>query len=282
MKQSIFTVALEDLSYEDIAHILAGEGYDGVEWRITHPHEEMAMKHLNLYNFENYVKDIKSLCNTLGLEIPVLASYENVDKVERIERLFLLAQMLGAPMVRIHSRIYEKSPHYDIRVKDLIEDIRKIMPLARKYSVKPVLELHMGTIYPGASDVRRIVDNFSPDEIGVIFDPANMIIEGRTDWRLAVQILGKYLVHVHVKNTGWKRLKDGKWKWEWMPLDEGMVNWKEVISALKAEGYNGYLSQEDFYSFNVSRPQSAKDITKLIKYVKRVLNQNKKYIANLL
>lgn len=282
MKHSIFTVALEDLSYEDIAHILAEEGYDGVEWRVTHPREGASLKHLNLYDIEDQARKVKSLCDSLGLKIPALASYENIDKTDRIDKLFSLAKMLGAPLVRVHPRLYETNPHYDIRVNDLVEDIRKILPLARKYSVKPVFELHMGTIIPGPSDARKIVDHFSADEIGIIFDPANMVIEGIIDWKLAVQILGKYLVHVHVKNTGWKKHEDGKWKWEWMPIKEGMVNWEDVISALKSVNYDGYLSQEDFYSFSAARPHSAHDKPKLIKYVKRVLNQSKKYLDSMM
>jgi len=282
MKHSIFTVALEDLSYEEIANILSDEGYDGVEWRVTHPKENEAMKHLNLLDIETQAKKVKSLCNSLGLEMPALASYENLDKTDRIERLFHLANLLGVPFVRIHPRLYETNPHYDIRVSDLVQDIRSILPIAVKYSVKPVLEIHMGTIYPGPSDIRKIVDHFSPEEIGVIIDPGNMVIEGMIDWTLAVQILGQYLVHVHVKNSGWRKHDDDKWKWEWMPLEGGMVNWRDVIQSLKKAGYDGYLSQEDFFSFSVARPQSMKDKSELTKYIKRILNQNKKYLDNLM
>jgi len=148
VKHSIFTVALEDLSYEEIAHILAEEGYDGVEWRVTHPSENDEMRHLNLRDIEVQAKKVKSLCNSLGLKMPALASYENLDKTNRIEKLFLLASLLNVPLVRVHPRLYKINLHYDARICDLIEDIRNILPLAKKYSIKPVLEIHMGTIFP--------------------------------------------------------------------------------------------------------------------------------------
>jgi len=109
-----------------------------------------------------------------------------------------------------------------------------------------------------------------------------MVIEGMIDWTLAVQILGKYLVHVHVKNTGWKKHDDGKWQWEWMPIDGGMVNWKDVIQALKNAGYDGYLSQEDFFSFKDARPRSIKDKPELIEYVRGILRRNKKYLDSIM
>ena len=283
MKHSIFTVALEDLAYQDLAPILAQEGYDGVEWRIAHPDEDDQMKHLNLHNIEKQAEKVKKLCDGLNLEIPALASYETMDKTDRIEKLFKLAKLLGAPLVRVWPRLYDRNPHFDVRFRDLVDDLRRTIKIAAEYGVKPILELHMGSIFPGPSDARRIVDNFSPDEIGLTLDPGNMVIEGMIDWSLGVQILGPYLAHVHVKNTGWLKQQDGTWKWEWMAFQEGMVDWAVVIACLKDIGYTGYLSQEDFFSFRAPSAQSPTGKKcERIEYVGKTLRQNKKYLDGLM
>jgi sugar phosphate isomerase/epimerase len=284
VKHSVFTVALEDLSYEELAPILVQEGYDGVEWRITPPGEDEHMKHLNLHNIEEQAEKVKTLCDRLDLEIPALASYETVDSIDRVKKLFKLASLLGTPLVRVWTRRYDQNPHFDVRFKDLVGDLRRVIPMAKDYGVRPVFELHMGSILPGPSDARRIVDNFSPDEVGLTLDPGNMVIEGLIDWSLAVQILGPYLAHVHVKNTGWVKQQDGTWKWEWMALQEGMVDWARVIACLKDVGYTGYLSQEDFFSFGgASSAQSATGSNhERIEYVRKTLRQNKKYLDSLI
>ena len=59
-----------------------------------------------------------------------------------------------------------------------------------------------------------------------------MIIEGREDWRLGLEVIGDYLAHVHVKNTAWYRERG--WAWRWEALDAGMVDWEEMIRILSA------------------------------------------------
>jgi sugar phosphate isomerase/epimerase len=85
----------------------------------------------------------------------------------------------------------------------------------------------------------------------VLFDPGNMAKEGYEDWRMGIQIIQKYLAHVHVKNCVWKKTghrPDGSAIWErfWETPMEGMADWPTIVAELKAVGYNGWLSLEDF------------------------------------
>jgi sugar phosphate isomerase/epimerase len=59
------------------------------------------------------------------------------------------------------------------------------------------------------------------------------------------------LAHVHAKNSAWRqtgRRADGSlaWQAEWAPLDEGIVDLGDLLSALRAVGYDGWISVEDF------------------------------------
>jgi sugar phosphate isomerase/epimerase len=78
-----------------------------------------------------------------------------------------------------------------------------------------------------------------------------MIHEGYENFRLGLELLGPYLAHVHVKNTGWKpesRRENGTREWSsyWEPVSGGIVDWKQVLADLAAVGYDGYLGLEDF------------------------------------
>jgi sugar phosphate isomerase/epimerase len=112
--------------------------------------------------------------------------------------------------------------------------------------VKPVIETHFGTIAPSAALALRLVEPFEPHRIGVNFDPANMIIEGRESWRLSLDLLGPYLDYVHAKNICWVR-EGERWRWLFTSLEDGQVDWHEVANALNGVGYDGYISFEDFY-----------------------------------
>jgi sugar phosphate isomerase/epimerase len=97
-----------------------------------------------------------------------------------------------------------------------------------------------------------------------------MIREGWENWRMGVQLLGKYLTHVHVKNCGWfpkEKRADGTTVWgrPWVPMWEGMADWKEIIAALKSGGYDKWLSFEDF-----AQLPTEQKLKENLQYIKRL------------
>jgi sugar phosphate isomerase/epimerase len=96
-----------------------------------------------------------------------------------------------------------------------------------------------------------------------------MIHEGMENWQWGVEVLGEYLAHVHVKNAKWE-VKYGEangnlvWRASWATMRGGIVNWSDVLSALKKVGYDGYLSNEDF-STEMSTDDKLKDDIEYLK-----------------
>jgi sugar phosphate isomerase/epimerase len=91
------------------------------------------------------------------------------------------------------------------------------------------------------------VAGFDPEWVGVIYDPGNMVYEGFEDYTLGLEVLGPYLAHVHIKNAAYERPPGGGvWTPRWAPLEDGAVDFYQLIVALQAVGYDGWLSIEDF------------------------------------
>jgi sugar phosphate isomerase/epimerase len=141
---------------------------------------------------------------------------------------------------------YDGTRHYDDLLARAREGYEAAEEEARRNGVKALVEVHNGLICPSAAATRRLLDGLDPQWVGVIFDPGNMIREGRENWQMALEMLGPYLATVHVKNGGWFVGEDGKWATQEMSLSEGMVDWAAVIAALKSVGYDGWLDIEDF------------------------------------
>ncbi|MFH0071154.1 sugar phosphate isomerase/epimerase family protein, partial [Peribacillus sp. NPDC056705] len=129
--------------------------------------------------------------------------------------------------------------------------LHEVEELARTYDVKAIVETHHLTITPSASLAHRLVSSFNPDQIGVLYDPGNMVHEGYENYRMGLELLGPYLAHVHVKNGGYQQHKaeDGSsstWSSGWVALNHGAVPWSQVIQDLESVGYDGYYGVEDF------------------------------------
>jgi sugar phosphate isomerase/epimerase len=85
----------------------------------------------------------------------------------------------------------------------------------------------------------------------VIHDAGNMVFEGFESYRMGLEVLGPYLAHVHLKNARWSPAgsrADGTIRWAaaFAPLGEGSVDVRELLRALRAVGYDGWISFEDF------------------------------------
>jgi sugar phosphate isomerase/epimerase len=194
---------------------------------------------------------IRALTEAAGLAIPAIASYVQAADVENVERVFRGAAALGTPMVRIQVPRYNGQTGYVALWDQARRDYREVARLARAHGVKALVEIHHETILPSASATRRFLDGFDPGSVGAIYDPGNMVWEGHEQYRLGLETLGSYLAHVHAKNSAWRqtgrRADDSlAWQAEWAPLDAGIVDLCDLFAALRAVGYDGWVSVEDF------------------------------------
>jgi sugar phosphate isomerase/epimerase len=255
MKYSVQTATLPELSVPEVVVKLAAYGYDGVEWRL---HDDYHIKPLEIVE---QAKLIKSLLDDHGLEVSCLMGYAPLPDVDQHKRVAEACAILGCARFRPGAVLYDGTHNYHDIYLAAIDDIGKMLDAIADFGVKPVIETHFGTIAPSAALALRLVEQFEPHRIGVNFDPANMIIEGRESWQLGLELLGPYLDYVHAKNISWIR-EGERWRWQFASLEEGQVDWREIASSLRRVGYNGYISFENFFQVPMrSRGFVGEDLT---------------------
>ncbi len=277
MKYSLFTVSVPDMTPEQALEKMREYGYHGVDWRVTAlPADPEILKEEPSYWRNNYctidietveekAEEIKALTLKYGLEVNALATYLNCsDSPQLIERCMRAAKIMGCSRIRVNTLKYDQNRKYQDLLAEAIKGFTIVEDLAKKHGVKADLEIHMGNITPTASAARHLVSHFDPEFIGVIYDTGNVIYEGYEEYKMAFEILGPYLDLVHVKNARWsKREVDGKLKYapEWAPFTDGYADFERCFQALKAVGYDGYITFEDFSSAESSAEKMKHDIS---------------------
>ena len=253
-KISVFTVMIPDLTPEEAAPILATAGYRGVEWRVTQVPAERRQETPsfwgnNLCTLEPVESDAKrahEVAQAAGLSIPTLGTYIALGDLQAVEKSMRFAQIAGAPCIRVGVGKTGTAPY-----RQLFDETRTFLTsaanLARQYGVKALVETHHRTIAASASATFRLLEHLDPDDIGVIYDPGNMVHEGFEDYRVGLQLLGPYVAHVHIKNAAFQPVEgQGVWHAKWSPLENGAVNWQDLFAALAEIGYEGWFGLEDF------------------------------------
>ena len=255
-----FTVMTPEYGIEEVAALLKRLGYDGVEWRVhtvpgaACPRTDSWRCNRATVGIDTIVekaKEIRKISEDHGLEIMSLGTYLSYKLIEDIQRCMEAARIMGCGSIRVSAPKYDRSQNYNDIFEQAMDGFAKVEALAAKHNVRACVELHYGNICSSASLGHRLVSNFDPYCIGVIYDPGNLVFEGHEDPRLAFDLLGPYLAYVHVKNAAWVQV-DGAdhggrlWRPTIAPLKEGFVPWREILSDLDKSGFNGWLSLEDF------------------------------------
>jgi sugar phosphate isomerase/epimerase len=284
MKFSLFTVSVPDLTPEQALEKLQEYGYDAVDWRVTDlPTDSEIQREAPSYWRNNYctidisdvdqkAEEIRAMTEKYGLRVNALATYITcVDSEEKIRCCMVAAKRMGCSRIRVNSLKYTGERSYQEVYQETVEGFKRVEKLAIETGVRADLEMHMGTITPSASAAYQVVSNFNSEYIGVIYDTGNVIYEGFEVYKMAFEILGPYLDLVHVKNAKWvKKEVDGQEKYvpDWAPFADGYADFKSCFQALKAVGYDGYITFEDF-SFTESSEEKLKNN---IQYIKNLID----------
>lgn len=254
---NLCTSVLPDFSFTDAVEIAVESGFRGIELRVKQDFHQ---------SLEELEKSGPALCAQLEkreLKVPVLNSYLPVEDQASVSRLIQCGRRMGVPLVRLVlprsarsavarlSREREIIPSYDAKLDPaaLFRSVRstlcRLEPEARAARIKIILEVHWGTMMSSFSAADRLLTGLDPACIGITFDPANMIVEGKEDWEFGLQLNRERLANVHVKNAAWAHSAIG-WRWHWTTLRDGMVDWPELIALLGEAGYVGEYAIEDF------------------------------------
>lgn len=261
MKFSLFTGNCPEWTPAEVAKNAAAQGWDGLEWRVAdQPEAETPgfwagnRATFRLTGLEDNVGGIAGLPEAHGLELSGLAPYVPFADHQNAERVLKVAAETGAKRVRFTSPKPSDDVPFDTLWTKARADLEVLQEIARPLGAQVVIQIHHGNIVSTASSARRLVDGLDPDCIAVMHDLGNTTIEGREgllSLKMGLEILGPYLAHIHIKNALWQQIgtdADGaaQWKWSWATLRKGMGDVKAYFRALKAVGYDGWVTLEEF------------------------------------
>ena len=260
-KYGIFSLIAPDWTKEELVPLLAKLGYKGIEWRVFNskrmgdawsklPAFWSANK--NLVEEDDFIKNpryLRDLCDKHGIEIASLGSYVECDDLETAEKMIRACAEGGIAAMRISPKAYNGKIPFKTLFEISEQGYAKINELAKNYGVKILLEMHGGSLSSSASAALRLIGKYSPKQFGVIYDTGCVLQEGFE--KFAIDMLGEYLAHTHVKNMGEIRRADKPdgtiaYKSEQCSIWEGRYDLKHFLSELNKIGYKGFVNFEDF------------------------------------
>jgi L-ribulose-5-phosphate 3-epimerase len=154
-----------------------------------------------------------------------------------LQRTAGLASDLGVTLVTFHAGFlpHEES---DPAFGTLLDRLRRTADVFADRKIDLGLETGQETADALAAFLQRL----ERPNVGVNFDPANMILYDKGDPIAALQTLAPWLKQVHLKDANRTRVP-GQWGDE-VPVGAGQVDWPRFFAVLEEIGFQGFCCFE--------------------------------------
>jgi L-ribulose-5-phosphate 3-epimerase len=154
-----------------------------------------------------------------------------------IQAVAALAQTFQLKLVTFHAGFlpHEES---DPDFRKLMDRVARVADLFATHRISLGFETGQET----AETLATFLTKLNRPNVGVNFDPANMILYGKGDPIEALRVLAPWLQQCHIKDATHTK-QPGTWGAE-VPAGAGDVNWPAFFATLKELGYAGNLCIE--------------------------------------
>jgi L-ribulose-5-phosphate 3-epimerase len=240
------TMATPDLDLLQAVKLFGAIGLDGIDI-IYHEDFRCAIRP---DESDNGVRELLSHLSLYGLRVANLTSYQRGinsadsavrrSQIDGLKRCVEMAARLKAHSVRIWAGDQPSEPEWESSFQRLVDAVRELGEFAASMGVQLSVENHMGSMALTSRDTVRIVEAVRLPNVGILYDPANLFVDGETDWAAAYERQRPHIQYVHAKNVRVLAL------YKHLPtlLDEGVVPWADLLKRLVSDGYDGYLALE--------------------------------------
>lgn len=171
--------------------------------------------------------------DTLGL----VPAYLRGQRIADLLRGAAFARSLGVRDVVTHVGFLPDNPH-DQNLAQIIQALRYICQQLKEHDQRFLFET--GEELPVT--LLRVIEMVGTGNLGVNFDPANLLMNGRANPADALRLLSPYLMGMHGKDG--KYPEHGQPKGREYRLGEGEANYPVLVRQLKRIGFEGDITIE--------------------------------------
>ena len=241
MKFAYSSLACPQWTIEQAIEAAVRYGYDAIEWRladgeiITSETPGPVQRRLREVPAAH---GIAIVCLDTSCRIVQPSAQERVKVIEEAKRMIDLAAELVAPFVRVFGGPLPEGSTRSSILEPTAEVLRTIGIYGAERNVTVTLETH--DAWSHSTDVLELLQAVASPTVKVLWDIHHTYRTGEAPTR-SVASLGSTIAFAHVKDGRPAETPAG---WELCLLNEGVVPLREAFSALKQNGYDGYLCLE--------------------------------------
>jgi L-ribulose-5-phosphate 3-epimerase len=224
----VFTKCLQFLNYNEIADVLAKNGFDGADLAVRAGGQVLP---------ENVETDLPKAVKALrkaGVDSNMIVTKINDADDPLAARTLKTMADLGIRYYRMGYLTYDDKKSITQNLDEHKITFAKLEKLNRKYGVHGGYQNHSGTRVGGPVwDLYHILKDRDPEFIGVQYDVRHATVEGGASWPVGMKLLAPWIKTTDIKDFIWAKNEKGQWKVKNVPLGEGMIDFKTYFELYK-------------------------------------------------
>ena len=180
-----------------------------------------------------YVYDFLDGPSTIGL----IPREYRPERIKRLREGIDFCKEAGIPAVHAHFGFIPEDPR-DVLYTEFVD----LMKDLGNYALNKGIDIYFETGQETPVTLLRAITDIGTGNLFVNYDVANLVMYGKANPLDGLQILGKYVRALHAKDGKYPTVpyKLGKE----VPIPEGEVDFKGIVSTLKKIGFKGALTIE--------------------------------------
>jgi len=171
------------------------------------------------------------------------ADLTDADTEDLLQRVFKLAPFFGTSKVRVFSywRVEEPEKAYPF----VRERLAKAAALAARNKITLLLENEHDCNVGTGKELGRILRDINSPYLRGMWDPCNAVRLGEVPYPDGYRQVRGLFPHMHIKDI---RKDPATGELQYVPVGEGMIDFRGQFKALRDDGYDGTMSLETAYS----------------------------------
>ncbi len=245
MQFVMFTKLLKDLDTGRLADEIQGMGFDGFDLAVRPGYP------INPENVRTALPAAAKKWAARGLTVGlVTTNFDFLDPAApEVEPLMAACAEIGCREIKLGYWVY-RGEDYWTRVEEIRKALAGFEALCARYHVRVSVHTHSDEYYgSNCAGVMHLVRGFDPGCIGAYIDPGHLSVDGEY-LPMAFSMVKDYLSLIAVKSYAWFRTEEAgevQWTKRIVPLNEGLVDWRQVLELARGVGYDGVFSLHSEY-----------------------------------
>lgn len=274
----VFTKCLQFLTYQEIAEVLASQGFGGADLTVRPGGQVLPEK------VETDLPKALGALREAGVDSNMITTSINNANDALTRPILKTMAELGIKYYRMGYLNYDSSKTIAQNLEDHKFTFEELEKVNREFGVHGGYQNHSGRQVGGPVwDLYPLLKDRDPELIGVQYDIRHATVEGGISWPLGMKLLAPWIKTTDIKDFIWEKNENSEWKIKNVPLGEGMVDFNayfELYKSLNIEAPVSIHYEYDLGGAEHGRKDPEMPREQIFSWLKKDLNFLEKHFHN--